>query len=609
MASTLSHSAIHRIISLVLGGPKWYPSYTLKDVHSKWKAIHDLYTDVRPVPPLDYLDSLELALVLKGQVDDEDVRDIFAHGKPLKFWGCPPQLVPKIVEAFRELHEEPASLDVTITALHGLGATSPSEAWPQVYATHLPCSACSSVQTIEERRITRGKTPIRVGFRPGGAPVPREAPVDPNKAVDFAVETFHISSKRFRKRLTLELHYELIQGTTAIDREQSSLLQKITIQLSDETCSAQGGLCGTSNRSSATHLLLPDFASEVFGFLDRVHVGTSLLANRDLYGVICQLKQRLPVHHLTCAFVSEMRGGRCVRWFSGFYWVEIRHLQRDLSYADMRRFKIPSPAGVEGDCDLIRHYLSNSHVADLQPPGSCFPFSIKMLAALASRNFSVGSVCLRTDDDARLSDYRSMDAIFGGMRLSSLDLSCEESRFVELVKTTDFYRTPTAQRLRELALTLRKPRNKEDQLGADARSNSPLWLSGICLLRNCAFYRVNYGPDRHLQTIERRMVRMCEDFERGKISDIAEHFQLKTPGIDYAFRRDNLLVAGMKVDGKKHQYGTTSTYEWDVYRFRNAATNDCLTACVAHYKAVHFSKTLLHISKGEVFPDASFADF
>ncbi|KAH7716715.1 hypothetical protein AAVH_15897 [Aphelenchoides avenae] len=385
MASTLSHSAIHRIISLSLGGPKWYPSYTLTDVHSKWKAIHDLYTDVRPAPPLDYLDSLELALVLKGQVDDGDIRYIFAHGKPLKFWGWPPQLVPKIVE-----------------------------------------------------------------------------------------------------------------------------------------------------------------------------------------------------------------GGGCVRRFSGFYWVEIRHLQRDLSYADMRRFKIPSPAGVEGDCDLIRHYLSNSHVADLRPPGSCFPFSIKMLAALASRNFSVGHVCLDTNDDDRLSDYRSMDAIFGGMRLSSLDLSCEESRFVELVKTTDFYRTPTVQRLRELKLTLKQ---------------EPALLSGIFLLRNCAFYRVDYSPDRHLRTVERKMVQLCEDFERGRITDTVEHFRLKTPGIDYAFRRDNLLVAGMKVDGKKHEYGTTSIYEWDVYRFRNAATNDYLTACVAHYKAVHFNGTLLHISKGEVFPDASFADF
>lgn len=52
-------------------------------------------------------------------------------------------------------------------------------------------------------------------------------------------------------------------------------------------------------------MLIPDFASEVFGFLERAHVGSSLLANRDLRDVICQLKHRLPVHHLTCNFEED----------------------------------------------------------------------------------------------------------------------------------------------------------------------------------------------------------------------------------------------------------------------------------------------------------------
>ncbi|KAH7716019.1 hypothetical protein AAVH_16575 [Aphelenchoides avenae] len=485
MASTLSPSAIHRIISLVLGGPKWYPSYEITSVHSKWKAIYDIYTDVRPVPPLDYLDSLEMTLILKDQVDDKDVHTIFMHGKPLKFWGCPRLLVSKIVEAFRELREELSCLDITIASLPLCREVRPSEAWPEVFTTHLPCYACSTVETVQDC---------------------------PGKAVDFAIQKFHVSSERFRKRLALELHYELVEGMTATEREQSSVIHKITIQLSSETCLAQGRLCGTANRSSATCMLIPDFASEVFGFLERAHVGSSLLANRDLRDVICQLKHRLPVHHLTCNFEEdETLSVGWKREFSGAYWLEIRHFQRDLSYTEVRRFKVPSTAGAEYDSALIRHYLSNSHVADLRPAESCFPFSIKMLAGLASQNLSIGHVYLSTDDDdKRLSDYRSMDTIFGGMRISSLALSCEESCFVELVKTTDFFRMPTVQRLRELELNLYESRDKEEEPREHARSKSPLWISGIHLLRNCAFYQVDYSSHRHLRSIERKVVRLCE---------------------------------------------------------------------------------------------------
>ncbi|KAH7708697.1 hypothetical protein AAVH_24023, partial [Aphelenchoides avenae] len=52
----------------------------------------------KPAPPLAYLNSFELALVLKGEVDDADACFIFAHGKPMEFWGCPRLLVSKIVE-------------------------------------------------------------------------------------------------------------------------------------------------------------------------------------------------------------------------------------------------------------------------------------------------------------------------------------------------------------------------------------------------------------------------------------------------------------------------------------------------------------------------------
>lgn len=114
---------------------------------------------------------------------------------------------------------------------------------------------------------------------------------------------------------------------------------------------------------------------------------------------------------------------------------------------------MPSADGDEKDCALIRHYLSNSYLADLLPPTDNFPFAIKMLAALASRNVSVGRVRLCAETE-RFSDYRSMDKIFNKITTSDLSLSCLEHHFVNLVKTTDFFRLPTVRGLRQLKLTL-----------------------------------------------------------------------------------------------------------------------------------------------------------
>ncbi|KAH7721295.1 hypothetical protein AAVH_11258 [Aphelenchoides avenae] len=60
-------------------------------------------------------------------------------------------------------------------------------------------------------------------------------------------------------------------------------------------------------RKSQSKLLLPDFASEVYGFLERVHLGTSLTANRRLSALLSKLKNRLPVHHLLCQFEERAR--------------------------------------------------------------------------------------------------------------------------------------------------------------------------------------------------------------------------------------------------------------------------------------------------------------
>lgn len=100
-----------------------------------------------------------------------------------------------------------------------------------------------------------------------------------------------------------------------------------------------------------------------------------------------------------------------------------------------------------------------------------------------------------------------------------------------------------------------------------------------------------------------------QDFERGKIADIVERFQLATLGISYPFRRENLLVAGMKIEGRRHRSRSRRLYDWDAYRFRNATTNEYFTVCVGHYKGAYESETILHILKGSAYPDNSFEDF
>ncbi|KAH7660519.1 hypothetical protein AAVH_43697, partial [Aphelenchoides avenae] len=267
-------------------------------------------------------------------------------------------------------------------------------------------------------------------------------------------------------------------------------------------------------------------------------------------------------------------GRRGMRRFTGAYWMVIRHVQRGLPYTDARRFVMPSTAGADADCALICHYLSNSHVDDLRAPRADFAFAIKMLANLAARNFSVG--CMKLGSGSKsLSDYRSMDVVFGEMRIRNLHLICAEHRFVELVKTTDFFRSSAVRRLHELKLYLSEPWVEEEKPRGHARSKSPLWVSGIYLLLNCEYYRVDYRSVRHLRSIERRMVRICEKFERGEITNTVEHFHFianTSKGMKCSFNRDNLLVSGMKVEGKR-RWGQNDYFEWDVYRFRNVITS------------------------------------
>ncbi|KAH7666404.1 hypothetical protein AAVH_43237, partial [Aphelenchoides avenae] len=97
----------------------------------------------------------------------------------------------------------------------------------------------------------------------------------------------------------------------------------------------------------------------------------------------------------------------------GAYWLTFHHFRHDLTYTDVRRLKVPCAEGPAGDWALILHNLSNSYVVKLKVPYSDCRFSLKMLAALVDRNFSVGRLRMSALDGP-LTDYRSLDAVLGG---------------------------------------------------------------------------------------------------------------------------------------------------------------------------------------------------
>lgn len=102
------------------------------------------------------------------------------------------------------------------------------------------------------------------------------------------------------------------------------------------------------------------------------------------------------------------------------------------------------------------------------------------------------------------------------------------------------------------------------------------------------------------------LLRFFQKFELG-IADIVEHFRLESDSsklATYAFNRANLLVSDVKVEG-----GRIKDFSWDVYRFLNASTNEYLTACVGRDTSAHGTGSILHVVKGEVYPDASFAEY
>ncbi|KAH7693790.1 hypothetical protein AAVH_39170, partial [Aphelenchoides avenae] len=343
-------------------------------------------------------------------------------------------------------------------------------------------------------------------------------------------------------------------------------------------------------------LLHADFATEVYGFLDRAHVGTSLIANRALNELILKLKNRLPVHHLMCEF--ERHFDRREQ-HSGAYWMLLRHFRSDLRYSDMRQFKIPSMAGPVADCALIIRYLSNSHLFIFERPG-CYPrFAVKMLAALVDRNVSVNALRMRDGENA-LSDYRSMDTVFkGGMRVATLELSMSEGKFASLVKTVDFFRTSTVQRLKALKLQLENTCDESQEPRRWEIVPPSLWIAGVHLLHNSERFEVEYDSDRLLRPICLKLVELCEKFERGEVSELVQQFTFSTLRyMALPFNDDNKTASGVKV----------ADYEWDVYRFQSATTGNWLTACVGQGRSEHSRHSVVHIAKGEVYPHASLAD-
>lgn len=75
--------------------------------------------------------------------------------------------------------------------------------------------------------------------------------------------------------------------------------------------------------------------------------------------------------------------------------------------------------------------------------------------------------------------------------------------------------------------------------------------------------------------------------------------------MEFPFKDDNKVASGIVVEAEDPW--CPSCYEWDVYRFRNAATGEWLTACIGYPRMeVAWLCSILHIVKGAVYPDVSY---
>ncbi|KAH7717658.1 hypothetical protein AAVH_14939 [Aphelenchoides avenae] len=543
MSPTLSPLAIYQILSFTeqdyrlrlpkLGYEVRVPQVgrMARRVSPKWAVIYELYLSDECTRSLNDLRSPKFLLRLKDVLDCDDMRVFFGQGKPMAFdEDFPPRLVSKVVQACGCLEEEPSALDFTVNLpptltpekgglysgfqeSNGIWVPIPrepelkglAEVWPDAYASHLPCAECTKVESLGDH------TPRNRQYR--------------------LVEKFHISSKHFDKKLTVELSCAL--GAPAKKLE----LRQVRLYLDGE--SGHGHLPCANTRKSKTILLIPDFASDVYGFLDREHIGASLTANSGLSELMPKLKNRLPKHNLMCEFeAEETKTGDA---FTGEYRTIMHHFRRHFTYVDVRLLKVPCAEGPAADCALIRHYLSNSHVSDVKAPYSDGRFSLKMLAALVVDHNCTMDRLRMGALEGQLTDYRSMDVVFGGgLRLDALSLAISSQSLARLTKTTDFLRLPTIEGLAELKFL--ETREK-------AILGSPLWFPGIHLLRNCALYEVHCdGPMHHLESIALMLVKLCEKFERGENVNIRERFKFKAPRhVDFPFNEGNQVSASDRI--------------------------------------------------------------
>lgn len=147
------------------------------------------------------------------------------------------------------------------------------------------------------------------------------------------------------------------------------------------------------------------------------------------------------------------------RW-SDDYWMVLRHLRRDLSDSDLRRCKVPTKGCPAVYRSLVLPHLSNSYLYSFGTPDADFRSVMKILSALADRNFSVGTLRVYAYQDA-LFDYHSIDTVFGGgMRLDALELSLYEHQLATLIKATDFFQMSTVRKLKALKLYAVRTRDK-----------------------------------------------------------------------------------------------------------------------------------------------------
>ncbi|KAH7707678.1 hypothetical protein AAVH_25094 [Aphelenchoides avenae] len=604
MSSKLSATAKHRISDFLNSQGR----YVTDEIDREWRFVGELYfTPQRFAPTSDYLRSDEFDLSLRSDSLDVAIRLIFGGSRSAKFWQrIPDGLIPKIVEHFLALIDEPKPLDFTFVSQSDW---TPGEFWPEVYASRFPCPKCSEVVNVADENYggMSPEMPRRHGFW-GYLWVPDEQSEPASKhPVTYTVEKFHMRNDHLTRQLTLEFHFTLedpfFDGTRRVEdyenRPYKSKLRKIVARLAEPSCTPEMKLKAPAK--SKRLLQISEVAKEVFAFNSRYHLEVCRLVCTEWKELVDRESHAFALHHLKCTFWHDESGlihiqlDRDEQLRRPICWFDVTNFREDIPYNDERRFEFTEWTPPEYECALIRRHLRDCYVVDFECPydRTDFEWSVRMLPAL--ENCSIGRLRLDVESDHLGRVRPSIEAAFVKLNVRRWATSTKEGMLQELVEHHDLLHWPVLQQLTELEIKLHAWHEPK---------TDPFWTRALLLLPNCKKLTISYFKegDADFRPVCQALVDVAEAFERDEISDLVDRFVFNPYRVlEFPFDYKNLAYDELRIRNTR----LDREYIWDVYHFQNVRTKTWLTAFVGQSLSRQ-TVTTLHLKKGRFEPNGSF---